>query len=151
MTGKSATKPCLNFTATAGMLALCAVLGLHHASAAAPPKPPSGESQAAPGVTPSTAIAPINTPAQALDCTRVLPADRKFCIHRNEAIISCRNVKGKTLSQCYNEYMLTAPNLKPANCSGVKKEQRAACEKRNKNYQACTTAPMFYFSCLKNK
>lgn len=75
----------------------------------------------------------------------------KYCIHRNEAIISCRNVKGKTLGQCYNEYMLTAPALKPANCPGVKKEQRAACEKRNKNYQACTVAPMFYFSCLKNK
>ena len=96
---------------------------------------------------------PPPDPAQTANCTYVLPADREYCIWRNELVLACRNkTKYPDFTACFTKYL---PNIaKPAavaNCAREKASLQAACSARNTHYAKCLEDPLSYFLCLANK
>ena len=90
-------------------------------------------------------------PGATVNCERVLPADKAFCVWRNQAIVDCRRAASKQqgLKQCFNAAMERVPKPGLADCSRAKSKQLAAlCASRNKHYKTCGADPLNYFTCL---
>jgi len=86
--------------------------------------------------------------AQTVNCARVYPADRPFCLHRNQVIIECRHrARHPDFQACFQHYIANAPVPGDERCTG-KKAQRSACEQRNAAHAQCRAYPLRYFSCL---
>jgi hypothetical protein len=106
----------------------------------------------------STRFEPAETvpnPAQMVNCLKVDPADRGFCIARNEVIIECRNaLKHPDSDRCFATYV---PNIMRAStpaavkCEREKPEQRAKCASRNAVLTKCVADPLRYFLCIGQK
>lgn len=85
-------------------------------------------------------------------CIDYAAADQPLCLHRNSAIIACRNRKlYPDLEVCLRSQMAGAPQPQLADCSKAPKQARAHCEARNRVYAACSGDKMGYFGCLEQK
>jgi hypothetical protein len=85
-------------------------------------------------------------------CVGYTAADQPLCLHRNSAIIACRNRKlYPDLDVCLRSQMAGAPLPERADCNKVPKQARAHCEARNRVYAGCSGDKMGYFNCLEQK
>ena len=100
-------------------------------------------------------LKPVNNPPKRkefINCEQVVPADKGYCVRRNEALIECRNSgKHPDFKKCFDEIMQRAPRLRAEDCAGIKPALRAQCPARNKNFETCSFDPYNYFTCLTQK
>jgi hypothetical protein len=95
---------------------------------------------------------PLPDPSQLTNCTRVLSADREFCVWRNEIILACRNrAKYPDFGACYGNFIANAAKPVAANCAREKADLRGGCAGRNAVFAKCLEEPLSYFLCLSNK
>lgn len=96
-------------------------------------------------------IAPIEAPpnpAQMINCLRVYPADREFCVRRNALIIACSdNAKHQNFAQCFTQHIGRAPAA-AENCAALGAKAAKSCAQRNELYAGCMSDPLRYFACL---
>jgi hypothetical protein len=94
---------------------------------------------------------PPPDPAALANCTRVLAADRDYCVWRNEIVLACRNkTKYPDFGACYAAFIPNIARPVAANCAREKTELRGACTARNLVYAKCLEEPLGYFLCLAN-
>ncbi len=92
------------------------------------------------------------TGPQVLNCTRYHVSDQRLCLHRNTALIECRNrQKYPDTATCLRGFMASAPEPDRADCTNAGAKAKAQCEARNRVYTACRTDRMSYFDCLEQK
>jgi hypothetical protein len=89
---------------------------------------------------------------QAIPCTGYTAADQPLCLHRNSAIVECRNRSlYPDFDVCLRSHMIRAPQPAHADCSKLQARSRTHCEARNRVYASCTSDRMGYFACLERK
>ncbi len=141
-------------------VALCATYALAQHSMIPPPcagKTGEALDQCVRDITPPLTVRvnpvePAQDPAQTVNCLRVHPADRNFCIARNEIIGECRNrVKYPDFSQCVTDYLSRLAMPRAADCSRGTSDARSECAARNKALLECKDDPLRYFGCLVGK
>jgi len=94
---------------------------------------------------------PPPDPAALANCTRVLAADRDFCVWRNEIVLACRNKsRFPDFSACYSKFIQNIAKPVAANCTSEKSELRNFCSARNLVFERCLDEPVGYFLCLAN-
>jgi hypothetical protein len=97
-------------------------------------------------------LEPVETapdPTQPVNCLKVYPADRNFCIQRNEVITECRNkLKYPDFNQCFAQYMTKATSPKAQDCNRVSPELSSRCIQRNALFEKCMFDPLRYFICV---
>jgi len=82
-------------------------------------------------------------------CGGYTAADQPLCLHRNSAIVECRNRKRyPDFDVCMRSHMIRAPEPKAADCRDVPPRAKGHCESRNRVYQSCTGDKIGYFACL---
>lgn len=87
-----------------------------------------------------------------LNCTLYHAADQKLCLHRNTALLECRNrQKYPDEATCVRSLMTTAPEPLRADCARGSGAARAQCEARNRVFAACSADRMGYFDCLEHR
>lgn len=87
-----------------------------------------------------------------LNCTLYHAADQKLCLHRNTALLECRNrQKYPDQATCVRSLMTTAPEPLRADCARASGSARAQCEARNRVFAACSGDRMGYFDCLEHR
>jgi hypothetical protein len=93
---------------------------------------------------------PPPDPRRPLNCLTVNPADRNFCIARNQIIGECGNrIKHPDFDQCLTSYLSNPPVPTIADCSRISAPaQNSQCLLRNKVYKKCTADRLRYFDCL---
>ena len=92
------------------------------------------------------------TQPQAIPCTGYTAADQPLCLHRNSAIVECRNRSlYPDFNVCLRSHMVRAPQPAQADCSKLQVRQRTHCEARNRVYASCTGDKMGYFACLERQ
>jgi len=102
----------------------------------------------APQPTPSVGVAQ----PQVISCTGYSAADQPLCLHRNTALVECRNrQKYPDFDVCLRSFMVRAPQPTRADCSALQARSRAHCENRNQAFQGCLADKMTYFACLEQK
>ncbi len=89
---------------------------------------------------------------QVIACTGYHPADQQLCLHRNTALVECRN-KGRypDYDVCVRSYMVRAPSPQQADCRNLSSRARTHCEARNRVYASCTGDKLGYFTCLEQR
>jgi hypothetical protein len=91
-------------------------------------------------------------PRGAINCQAVNPADRNFCIARNQIIGECGNrSKYPDFDQCFLRYIGNPPLPGAADCSRAKDGKINECNLRNKVYRQCIDNRVRYFDCLAEK
>jgi hypothetical protein len=89
---------------------------------------------------------------QVIPCTGYTAADQPLCLHRNTAIVECRN---RSLypdpDVCLRSHMARAPQPAHADCGKLQSRLRTHCEARNRVYAACTGDKLGYFACLERQ
>lgn len=89
---------------------------------------------------------------QTLACTGYTLADQPLCVHRNTAIVECRNrEKYPDPEVCLRSLMNRAPDPLVADCGKLQGRARAHCEARNRTFQPCTGDKLGYFACLEHR
>jgi hypothetical protein len=85
-------------------------------------------------------------------CTGYTPADQPLCVHRNTALVECRNKKlYPDFGVCLRSHMIRAPEPGRADCSKLQARARSHCEARNHVYASCNSDKMGYFACLEQR
>jgi hypothetical protein len=86
---------------------------------------------------------------QVIPCTGYTPADQPLCLHRNTALVECRNrSRYPDFDVCVRSHMARAPEPGRADCRNLTTRARNHCEARNQAYAACTGDKLGYFACL---
>jgi hypothetical protein len=92
------------------------------------------------------------TPSQVIACTGYAAADQPLCVHRNSAIVECRNRRlYPDFDVCFRSQMANAPEPPRAECGKLPERARAHCEARNRVFSACTGDRLGYFACLERQ
>jgi len=95
---------------------------------------------------------PGQTGPKVLNCTLYHAADQKLCLHRNTALLECRNrQKYPDEATCVRSLMTTAPEPLRADCARGSGAARAQCEARNRVFATCSSDRMGYFDCLEHR
>jgi hypothetical protein len=96
---------------------------------------------------------PAPDPRRLVNCLTVTPADRNFCVARNEIIGECGNRrKHPDFDECLASYLKNPPMPAFADCSRIQEAgQNSECMLRNKVYKECTGDRLRYFDCLAAK
>jgi len=100
----------------------------------------------------ATATKRVSAQPQTLVCTGYTGADQPLCVHRNTAIMECRNrEKYPDHDVCLRSLMSQAPVPRVADCGILQGRARAHCEARNRAFQPCTGDKLGYFACLEHR
>jgi len=104
----------------------------------------------------ASAKAPQTSPAaaqpQVIACTGFTAADQPLCLHRNTALVECRNrQKYPDFDVCLRSFMVRAPQPARADCTTLQARSRTHCENRNQAFQGCLNDKFAYFACLEQK
>jgi hypothetical protein len=87
-----------------------------------------------------------------IPCTGYNPADQPLCLHRNTALVECRNrARYPDFDVCLRSHMARAPEPGRADCRNLSTRARNHCEARNQVYAACTGDKLGYFACLEHR
>jgi len=95
---------------------------------------------------------PAVTQPQVIACTGFTAADQPLCLHRNTALVECRNrQKYPDFDVCLRSFMVSAPQPARADCTTLQARSRTHCENRNQAFQGCLNDKVAYFACLEQK